>query len=92
MLSSCVFIIYHQFVNGICCKKTDSKSDMNKAISDFITYAYSNLIWFAFNFVLVFMPVVTILVINPKSEALDRQEAKISYVILLGIVTGVNLL
>ena len=58
MLSSVVFIAYHQFVEGICFKKDQAQSDMRKTFTDFLTYADANLIWFAFNFILVFMPLV----------------------------------
>ena len=44
---------------------------MNKTINDFIDYAHQNLTWFAFNTVLIMMPVVCILVLNKKSESLD---------------------
>lgn len=44
---------------------------MNKTINDFIDYAQQNLTWFAFNTVLILMPVVCILSLNKKSETLD---------------------
>lgn len=63
---------------------------MNKMISDFIEYAYSNLIWFAFNFVLVFMPLVAMFVIHTESKELNREDNDMSYGVLLYVVSGVN--
>ena len=64
---------------------------MNKAIYDFIEYAYSNLIWFAFNFVLVLMPLVALFKIHGTDD-LYRKEGNfdINYGYLLGTVACVN--
>lgn len=65
---------------------------MNKVIHDFIDYAYSNLIWFAFNTVLIFMPLVCIIMLNPKAEILDKDNTGISYTGLMVSVFVINLL
>lgn len=65
---------------------------MNKTINDFIEYAHTNLIWFSFNTVLIIMPVVCILILNPKCESLDIKGAPMSYTSLLTIVCLANLL
>ena len=65
---------------------------MNKTINDFIDYAHQNLTWFAFNTVLIMMPVLCILVLNKKAESLDIPGAEMSYTSLLTIVCLANLL
>lgn len=67
MVSSVIFIMYHSFLEGVCAKKESTYSDMNKTIMDFLTYENSNLIWFAFNFVLVTMPLVCIFILNART-------------------------
>jgi len=47
---------------------------MNKTISDFIDYAHSNMIWFAFNFVLVLMPVIVLALIEPGTDDLKTTD------------------
>jgi hypothetical protein len=79
-------------VEGVCFKKQLQQSDMNKTINDFIEYASINLTWFAFNTVLILMPVICILVLNKKAENLDIQGAEMSYTSLLSIVCLANLL
>lgn len=44
---------------------------MNKTINDFIEYARTNLVWFAFNTVLILMPIVCITTLNKNAENLD---------------------
>ena len=65
---------------------------MNKTINDFIEYAHTNLIWFAFNTVLILMPIVCIFVLNENAENLDIKGATMSYTSLLTIVCLANLL
>ena len=91
MASTVTFIIYHQMIEGVCCKKRTQQSDMGKTITDFIEYAYPNLIWFAFNFVLVMMPLVCIVVLNPVAENLDIAGKDQSLTILMIIVCLANL-
>ena len=64
---------------------------MNKMITDFIVYAQKNLVWFAFNFVLVLMPLVCIFVLDPMSEGLDKDSVQTSYMSLLVTVCIANL-
>ena len=92
MISACLYIAFHQLVEGVCMKKESDKSDMNKTITDFVDYAHSNLIWFAFNTVLVFMPVICIVSLNSKAESLDFEGAEMSYTCLLSVVCVINLL
>ena len=90
LLSSVVFIMYHQFIGGVCCKRTSEKSDMNKAFTDFVIYAHSNLVWFAFNFVLVVMPFAAIFFLQSYSEHLDRANADMSYLPLVIVLCCTN--
>ena len=72
LVSAVFYIVYHQLVEGIIMRnEQEHLSDMEKTIKDFIVYAQSNLVWFAFNFVLVFMPVICIAILNPIAENLD---------------------
>lgn len=91
MLSSVVYIAYHQFVEGICFKKDQAQSDMRKTFTDFLTYANENLIWFAFNFILVFMPLICMFMLQPKTAGLDLLGQQ-SYTGLLVTVCAANLL
>ena len=91
LLSSVFYIMYHQFVNGICCKRDSDKSDMNKAFTDFVIYAHANLVWFAFNFVLVVMPLAAIFLLQNYSEHLDRKNADMSYLPLVIVLGCANL-
>ena len=70
--------------NGVCFKKDKDKSDMNKAIHDFLSYEHTNLIWSSLNTVLCIMPLICLLVINPRlTDSLDLADSKISYTALL---------
>ena len=48
-----VYIAYVQIRNSCW---TTHHSDLNKQIKDFLTYDRDNLVWFAFNFVLIILP------------------------------------
>ena len=91
MASAIVYIVYHQMVEGVCCKKQESESDMAKTITDFLEYAYPNIIWFAFNFVLVMMPLVCLVKLNPNAENLDIDGNSRSYTVLMIVVCIANL-
>jgi len=65
MASTVFYIAYHQLVEGVCFRKESDESDMTKTITDFLVYAKDNLTWFAFNFVMVTMPLVCLLMLNP---------------------------
>jgi len=60
-------------------RKESDESDMAKTITDFLVYAKDNLTWFAFNFVMVTMPLVCIFMLNPAAENMDRLGATGSY-------------
>ena len=91
MVSTGCYIMYHQIFVGYCFKKPEEKSDMNKAICDFIEYAYSNLIWFAFNFVLVTMPAIAAWKVNPdENTKLERTDGDIHYGYILIAVASIN--
>ena len=92
MFATVLYIAYYQLIEGVCFKKQQQQSDMNKTINDFIEYAHTNLIWFSFNTVLIIMPVVCILILNKKAESLDIKGAQMSYTSLLTIVCLANLL
>ena len=55
VLAAVFYIVWRQLA-GVCWKKASEKSDMSKALNDFIEYATLNLTWFSFNFVLCMMP------------------------------------
>ena len=59
-----VFYIGWRMTVGIT--DADEKSDMEKALNDFIEYSNLNLTWFAFNFVLICMPPIVIFVLQDK--------------------------
>ena len=65
---------------------------MAKTIQDFLVYAEGNLAWFAFNFVLVTMPIACMSMLNQKSENLDIPGATGSYQALLICVCVANFL
>ena len=71
-------------MNGVCFRKDKDKSDMNKAIHDFLTYEKTNLVWSSLNTVLCLMPVICLFVINPKlPDTLDLPDSEMSYTSLL---------
>ena len=71
-------------MNGVCFRKDKDKSDMNKAIHDFLTYEKTNLVWSSLNTVLCIMPMICLFVINPKlPDTLDLQDSEMSYTSLL---------
>jgi len=55
--ATAVYIAYFQIRSFI---KNEENSDINKQITDFITYANINLTWFAFSFVLLLLPLMLI--------------------------------
>ena len=59
MIAAMIYIFVRQ-MESACCDALQV-SDMKKVLTDFITYSSNNLTWFAFNFVLVTMPPVCIL-------------------------------
>ena len=71
MLSTVFYIAFYQLVEGVCLKKKSDESDMVKAIQDFLKYSSDNLTWFAFNFVLVMMPVLCMYMLNPLGDFLN---------------------
>mmetsp|Transcript_9656 Transcript_9656/g.11887 ORF Transcript_9656/g.11887 Transcript_9656/m.11887 type:complete len:268 (-) Transcript_9656:1415-2218(-) len=92
LASAIFYTIFHMLVSGIICKKKTTKSDMNKTYTDFLTYAYGNLVWFAMNFVLVFMPIICMVLLNTTAHNLDIESAKSSYSPLMISVATVNLI
>ena len=89
MASFMGYIAYHQLVQGVCFKKHEN-SDMQKTITDFVEYEHSNMIWFAFNFVLVVMPIIAVVSLNAKTENLDIAGAQMSYTSLMWVVCAAN--
>lgn len=89
MISTVCYIAYSMF-RGVCCGASRQQSDMNKTINDFLSYAKSNLVWFALNFVLFLMPLICVLSLNPNAENLDIVGASQSYEILVIIVCVFN--
>lgn len=73
------------------CTYSDKHSDMNKTINDFLSYARSNLVWFALNFVLFLMPLICVCSLNPSAENLDIPGATQSYQLLVITVCIFNL-
>ena len=59
-----VFYIGWRMTVGI--SDADEKSDMEKALNDFIEYSSLNLTWFAFNFVLICLPPICIFVLQDE--------------------------
>lgn len=78
-------------MNGVCVGRESEVSDMRKTITDFIEYAKDNLIWFAFNLVMIFMPLICIFILNPNAENLDIADAEMSYTSLLVVCCIANL-
>ena len=56
------------YIFGMMCigtwERATPKSDMTKAVTDFVNYASINLTWFSFNFVLCAMPPVCMYILN----------------------------
>lgn len=74
MTATAAYIAW-MMTRGIC-EKATPKSDMAKALNDFIGYASINLTWFAFNWVLCLMPPICIYMINgPHLVFSDRTES-----------------
>jgi len=65
---------------------------MQKTITDFVEYSYCNIVWFAFNFVLVMMPLICIFVLNPNASNIDIAGAGKSYTSLLLTLCIANLI
>lgn len=63
MLSSCGFILFRQFMGTFYVLQ---QSDIKKLLTDFIQYAAINLTWFNLNFMLVVMPLVMLLLLQPS--------------------------
>ena len=75
VLAAVAYIVWRQMV-GVCWKKATDKSDMSKALNDFIEYATLNLTWFSFNFVLCAMPPVIIFALDtPELEIKHRDSS-----------------
>ena len=55
------------------------QSDITKSVKDFITYASINLTWYAFNFVLILLPAVLILMVNTDHSGLKLNNRDESY-------------
>lgn len=51
-----IFYIISRMMYSVIAEPALEKSDMYKALTDFISYANINLTWFAFNFVICLMP------------------------------------
>ena len=81
-----VFYIGWRMATGI--SDANEKSDMEKALNDFIEYSNLNLTWFAFNFVLICLPPIVIFVL--QDEYLEIQGATGSYTPLVYILWMVH--
>ena len=92
MIAGVFFIIFHQLMGGVCVGRESEESDMRKTITDFIEYQRDNLIWFAFNLVMIFMPLICIFILNPRAENLDIEGAEMSYISLLSVCCFANLM
>ena len=87
ILSTVAYIVWRQCA-GIF-HSAELISDMAKAVNDFIEYAELNLTWFAFNIVLIFMPVMCIMVQNPM---LVKAGEDASYLPIMLTLMSVNIL
>lgn len=64
---------------------------MNKTVMDFLQYQQKNVVWFAFNFLLITLPIICLGGLNSISENLDIAGAGNSYLWLMIVVLIVNL-
>ena len=83
-----VFYIGWRMTVGI--SDADEKSDMEKALNDFIEYSNLNLTWFAFNFVLICMP--PIVIFGLQDELLEIKGATGNYAPLVWILWVVHII
>ena len=87
VLATVFYIIWRQCV-GIFDGDTLAKSDMTKALQDFITYAAINLTWFAINFVLVMMPPILLYCIDGPTLQLPGSTG--SYIPIIYCLWGMH--
>ena len=83
-----VFYIIWRTLRSTCCETGEEKSDMYKALTDFINYSAINLTWFAINFVMVTMPLVSIVLL--QGDYMVNPEASGSYESLVWILWGMH--
>jgi hypothetical protein len=78
ILSTCFFIFIHQCKNWTKKAKDESDpgntTDLRKIELDFVRYSRDSLIWFAFNFVCVVMPIIIVTVTYLRRFAGGRCE------------------
>lgn len=87
VLATVFYIIWRQCA-GLFDSDVLGKTDMNKALQDFISYAAINLTWFAINFVLVVIPPILIFLLN--SADLTLPGATGSYLPIMYTLWGMH--
>lgn len=65
LAGSMAYIVYNQCLKVAGYQDASEKSDFNKVVTDFIKYANINITYFAFNMVLVILPLACIFFIQP---------------------------
>ena len=73
---------------GVCRKRTNEKSDLSKALKDFIDYAELNLTWFSFNFVLCMMPPFCMYILDSNSLRIEGRDS--SFVPIMYTLWGMH--
>lgn len=98
-LHATVFFIAGHQIKSWCYKKHDTETDIKKTETDFILYSRDSLVWFSYNFLNVFMPIIIVTLATRRStlevcpssilqcEAFDQNEKTFTY-ILLGLAAS----
>ena len=85
-----VFYIIWQTISNTIYETGDEVSDMYKALTDFISYSTINLTWFAINFVMVIMPLLSIFLL--QADNMVNPGAKGSYEPLIWTLWAMHVL
>ena len=90
-MASCVAYIGYMQCRSACIKARHS--DLFKQTEDYLTYDHMNLVWFAFNFVLIILPPCLIFGVpnDDPDYQLNHREGKASYKIVMYVIWFMHL-
>ena len=89
LIATMFYIIWRALASACFETGGEKGSDMYKALTDFISYSAINLTWFAINFVMVTMPLLSILLL--QGDDMVNPEASGSYEPLIWILWGMHM-
>ena len=87
MFAACFYILQFQLKSTFY---NAPHSDITKSAKDFISYASINLTWYAFNFVLIFLPTYLIIFSDKTQEGVNMHDRDGSYQNLMYWILGIH--